>query len=547
MDGARTFVIESCLGRGGFGEVYRARMSGRGTMERDVAVKVLRRDIDPDGQAVRRLRDEGRLLARLDHPTILRVHDLVLLDGRISLVTELVDGQDLTACIQPPAPLQERALLGVLAQVAGALDAAWSTVPPGRKAPLRMVHRDIKPSNIRISRHGHVKLLDFGIARTDEVERESRTRTGMLVGSPAYMAPERFMEAGVLIESDVFALGAILFEGTVGERFYGTLPIPMQVGLAVAPERYAAHLQAQLGRVEDPSVRELLRGLLAFVPSDRPGPAEVQRRFTALGDELGGDSLDRWCRHRVWTDRAGPDGELVGRTVVEGLLAPPTGPNSLSPSLVPGSIVAVPAPAPSIETLDVPGSPLPHEDGPLLGLGSLSALALLTLLLGSGSVGAGLAVSSGLLLVLGPTEPVEPTERVETDVTAPVRVPEPSAEAIVPPRPEPEPVPAPTTPRPAKTSPTPAPAPPVEAPPVDPEAPVLDDPSRFGRVEQEGADAAFAVSESSRVRLPAWLPPGRHEIHAAFGERDPAPAGEVTVEVGRTHRLVCSRRMLRCR
>lgn len=523
MSGSRTFVIASCLGRGGFGEVYRATMSGRGTLEQDVAVKVLRRDIDPDGQAVRRLRDEGRLLSRLDHPTILRVHDLVLLDGRISLVTELVDGADLSTCMEGPDGLGLRALVEVVGRVAAALDAAWSTVPPGADRPLRMVHRDIKPSNIRISRHGRVKLLDFGIARTDSFERESRTRTGMLVGSPAYMAPERFLEQGTLVQSDVFALGAILYEGVSGERFYGTLPLPMQVGLAVHRSRFEAHLTERLQGIADSPAHELVARMLAFSPDDRPLPDEVSQELVDLTDRIRGISLDRWCRRRSWEEGPSLAGELVGRTVTEGLLAP-----MVSASLVPETRVEPDGRLPTVETLEV-------DPPPLIGWGAVGSLGLLAALLGVGSIGAGVAVASALLVVLEP--PVE----------EPV-VPSPVPEAAVPEEAEPEVEVAeePVAPEPAVVPSKPSPRPPavraarvVAPPPVQPAEPP-------GRIAFQGDGRAFLRSSGGDLPLPATVPPGSYEVHASLDGLSTFRVGTVEVRSGSRRTLVCSRRMGRC-
>src|SRR5690606_24343757 len=112
--------------------------------------------------------------------------------------------------------------------------------------PLRLVHRDIKPSNIRVGVHGGVKLLDFGIARADSLEREARTQTDLLVGSPSFMAPERFLDPAVHPASDVFALGATLYEGLARRRFYGELEVPGIAGLAISPERYEAWLAERL-------------------------------------------------------------------------------------------------------------------------------------------------------------------------------------------------------------------------------------------------------------------------------------------------------------
>src|SRR5689334_13675221 len=102
----RQFHIHDCLGRGGYGEVYRSTMVAPGGVKLDVAVKLLRVDLDPGNEAVRRLRDEARLLSALRHPAILQVFDLAVLDGRIGLITEYVEGEDLASLIAPgSAPL----------------------------------------------------------------------------------------------------------------------------------------------------------------------------------------------------------------------------------------------------------------------------------------------------------------------------------------------------------------------------------------------------------------------------------------------------------
>src|SRR5688500_10018636 len=111
--GRRQFRIRHGLGRGGFGDVYRATMVSPGGLVAEVAIKLLRRESDPNAESVRRLRDEGKLLAALTHPTILRVYDLALLDDRVGLVTEYVEGEDLYGLIRPESPekLPHKALL----------------------------------------------------------------------------------------------------------------------------------------------------------------------------------------------------------------------------------------------------------------------------------------------------------------------------------------------------------------------------------------------------------------------------------------------------
>lgn len=529
MDPTRTFTIDRCLGRGGFGEVYRARMTRSGGMEREVALKVLRRDIDPDGQAVRRLRDEGRLLASISHPTILKVHDLVLLDGRIALVTEFVDGHDLTACMLGDDRMGPRALLTVLSHLVGAIMAAWDTRPRPDAEPLRMVHRDIKPSNIRLSPHAVVKLLDFGIARTDAVERESRTRTGMMVGSPAYMAPERFLEHGVLVESDIFSLGAVLYEGLTGTRFYGTLPIPMQVGLAVAPERFEQHLASQLDALEPSELRTLCAEMLAYAPTDRPPLDRLGARLDALSDRTEGPSLERWCRNRPWPRIEERPGELEGQILVEGMLAPPRA-GSLSASLLPDNLPkpapktpVVVSPPPSVETLAL-------TRPPTIDRRVVLALMFGALLIAAGSLSAGVGAGS-LVYALQPSDLPAPDVDVREPEPEPV-LPEP----IVAPEPEPEPEPPPEpAPRPSRPA-APSASEPLPAPPV----------VQGASIQAVGADVVFAISSAGRVRLPAHLPEGRYTLEASFNGGPVRSAGAFTVTRGTPTTLRCSNRMFRC-
>ncbi|MCA9567211.1 MAG: serine/threonine protein kinase, partial [Myxococcales bacterium] len=316
----RQFVIHDCLGRGGFGEVYRATMVSPGGLRTKVALKLLRSDVDPGGDALLRLRDEGRLLAALRHPCILKAYDLALLDGRIGLVTEFVDGVDLHQVVGDLGP---RAALAVLGNVAEALDAAWTSSGHDGDEPLRLVHRDIKPSNIRLSRHGEVKLLDFGIARSDEVDREARTGTGSTVGSLSYMAPERFSRRPPGPEADIYALGATLFELLAGRRLHDD-PVPVEMfRLAANPSAHEQHVEeaiAELGEDTAPIV-PLLRRMLAHTPEERPNAGEVARVAEELEESLEGPTLKRWARDWAWPEQERVAGSFDGRTITEGTLS----------------------------------------------------------------------------------------------------------------------------------------------------------------------------------------------------------------------------------
>ena len=313
QEGARV-EIRACLGRGGFGEVYRAAMTRPGGVQTEVAVKVLRSDVDPGSEAVKRLRDEGRLLAALRHPAILHVHDLVMLDGRVALITEYVDGEDLDLCILGEPPIPVRALLSVLGDVAAALDAAWSTPSPNGQ-PIQLVHRDIKPSNIRIGRHGEVKLLDFGIARATNMLREAHTASNAVMGSYLYMAPERYREDAVEPPSDVYSLGCVLYEGLATERFFENTTLKGIYNTMVTPGRFHSHLETRMRELADvpTDVLVLLRDLLNPDDVIRPTAAEASARLEELAESLPGDSFRRWLRQRAWREQPTVAGTLDGQ------------------------------------------------------------------------------------------------------------------------------------------------------------------------------------------------------------------------------------------
>ena len=322
---ARRFEFVRCLGRGSFGEVYHARMHGTGGLTTEVAVKVLRRDVAPSSQPVQRLRDEGQLLARLNHPNILRVHDMVVLEGRVGLVTELVEGEDLSTLFYATPSLSLKALLEVMTQVAGALEMAWTAPIEDTGGALNLIHRDVKPANVRVGLHGEVKLLDFGIASASTVGREAQTATGVLLGSPAYMAPERFLGGKLGVAGDAFSLGATLYEGLVRERWYGERRLPSIAGLSANQERYEAFAAERLEKLAASFPQEIVNlfaDLLAYAPEQRPVLSDLVQRLESLTDIAPGVPLARWCRQREWMDATTSSGEFDTRSIAEGTSAP---------------------------------------------------------------------------------------------------------------------------------------------------------------------------------------------------------------------------------
>lgn len=315
----RKFHFQLCLGRGGFGEVYLAEMRSAGGLRSRVAVKILLEGVDPRSQAVQRLRDEARLLAVLQHSAIPTVHDLVLLNGRVGLVSEYVEGADLEECIQADPPLSPRGLIDTVGDVADAIDAAYTSKGVDGK-PLHLVHRDIKPANIRIGVRGDVKLLDFGIARAQFADREAKTQTNAVIGSFPYMPPERFDDGAPSDpRGDVFALGCVLYEGITGQRLFGDLSMRQLYDLAYSEDKHGTWIQERLDALGGlpPAVADLLRSMLAYEADDRPTAHDLALACEQLAPSLPGPSLRRWARARDWPPPDDHGGSFAGQTVSE--------------------------------------------------------------------------------------------------------------------------------------------------------------------------------------------------------------------------------------
>ncbi len=293
--GARTLRFLEALGRGGFGAVYLAELHGADDFVQRVAVKLLHSDAAPDSELAARQRDEARLLALLNHDAIVKVTDLLRVDGRPAVVMEVVEGVDCAQLLRD-GPLPARAAAQVVAQAASALDAAWSSPSPRTGAPLRVIHRDVKPANLLVSRHGGVKVLDFGIARA-EFDREGATRS-VQYGTARYMAPEQWLQGNIGHGVDVYALGVTACE-LLGGAALARAPL--------SPAAFAAHVdaavRAAVGAAWPEAValrmERLLRGMLAMGPHERPSAAHVADEALALSELLPGPSLGRWAPERV--------------------------------------------------------------------------------------------------------------------------------------------------------------------------------------------------------------------------------------------------------
>ena len=229
------------------GEVYRARDARLG---RDVAVKVLRASFATDETRLRRFAREAQATSALNHPNILAVFDVGQHDGAPYLVSELLEGETLAARLAS-GRLPPSKAIDLTMQVAAGLAAAHEN---------GIVHRDIKPANLFLTKDGRVKILDFGLARregpadADATREPSLTETGVVMGTPCYMSPEQVRGQSVDARTDIFSLGAVLYEMVAGRRaFAGASPVETMRAILEAdpPALPAATLQASpaLGRI----------------------------------------------------------------------------------------------------------------------------------------------------------------------------------------------------------------------------------------------------------------------------------------------------------
>src|SRR3954453_8523878 len=295
------YELESLIGVGGMGEVWRARDTRR---DRLVAIKLLPESLAHDREFTQRFRRESEVAARLREPHVIPIHDYGEIDGRLYIEMRLVDGKDLAGLLQD-GPLPPARAVAFIAQIAEALDAAHAD---------GLVHRDVKPSNVLVTTNDFVYVVDFGIARSIGSTRTALTISGATVGTLDYMAPERFTNEPIDGRTDVYSLACLLCECLTGQRPFQGPDLPSLL---------YAHLH-----LEPPRPSELVQGV----------PAELNA-VIARGMAKRPD------------DRFATPCELSGaaRTAVDGM---PTGPVRPAPAASSTPASGTPGPA-------APGTPYP--------------------------------------------------------------------------------------------------------------------------------------------------------------------------------------------
>ncbi len=243
------YEIVAPIGAGGMGEVWRARDT---RLARDVAIKVLPPALAADAERVRRFEREARVTGALNHPNILAIYDIGIRDGAPFLVEELLEGETLRAVLAAGA-LPVRRAVELAGQVARGLAAAHAK---------GIVHRDLKPENVFVTNQGHVKILDFALAKLVQKETfgepageastlVAATDVGMVLGTAGYMAPEQVRGQQVDHRADIFALGCVLYEMLSGRRAFSgaTLVDTLSAILKENPPPLPEHVSPELQQV----------------------------------------------------------------------------------------------------------------------------------------------------------------------------------------------------------------------------------------------------------------------------------------------------------
>ena len=328
------YEVLSALGAGGMGEVYRARDTRLG---RDVAIKVLPAERLADEHRRRRFHQEARALSSLNHPHIVTIYEVESAGDVDFIVMEFVRGSTLDQLI-PSRGLPVSQLLRIAVPVAEALAAAHAR---------GIIHRDVKPANLMVGDDGVVKVLDFGLAKLLEPDREPGAATatdlppgdvsafGRIAGTPAYMAPEQATGGKVDARSDVFSFGAVLYEMATGARAFDGRSSAETLAAVLAgqpkPPTQITDVPRELERVilrclrKEPErryqamldVRNDLQELEEEIASRSSGmPARPERRWYKVAVALGivavaaAVAWSRWSRTGIAiTADAGPVGD----------------------------------------------------------------------------------------------------------------------------------------------------------------------------------------------------------------------------------------------
>jgi serine/threonine-protein kinase len=261
------------IGRGGFGTVYLAQDY---VLQEDIILKILNPQLSMDDTAARRFIQELKLTRRVSHKSVIRIHDFLDLGGARAISMEYFPGKDLGHTLTEGGPLELRRGLRIAAQVCDGLAAAHAE---------GVIHRDIKPANILVGKDDVTRLVDFGLASIqDTLGGESRlTKSGLLIGTPEYMAPEQITGEAVDHRVDLYSLGIVMYEALSGIKPY-VAETPVKV-LFQHLEGGALPLGSVVPGLPD-AVGALVACAMAREPGERPASAAELRGLIDRALEL---------------------------------------------------------------------------------------------------------------------------------------------------------------------------------------------------------------------------------------------------------------------
>jgi serine/threonine-protein kinase len=360
------YRLESLLGAGGMGEVYKAYDTHR---DRYVALKLLPEALSGDQEYLKRFRRESNVAARLRDPHVIPIHDFGEIDGQLFIDMRLVDGADIGTLLETYGQIAPQRAVYLISQVAEALDAAHAD---------HLVHRDIKPSNILVTSSDFVYVVDFGIARAFGGRQTPLTVTGVTVGTWQYMAPERFTGHDIDGRADVYSLACVLHECLTGAPPFGDrdLPALMYAQLYFGPPEASSLVEGvpraldaviARGMAKDPKDRFATAGALAAAASEAllaepPIPAMTELpppTWTEIPDPAGQAETAAAAGQGV-AKRPGPEPEPAGDRSAQGV------PYSLTQTVIAGSVrdqagTRPPENSQQATSLDPVGSRLPPD------------------------------------------------------------------------------------------------------------------------------------------------------------------------------------------
>ena len=264
---AGRYRIIALLGKGGMGEVYRADDL---TLGQPVALKFLPEEASRDESLLERFRNEVRIARRVSHPNVCRVYDVGEVDGHTFFTMEYVDGEDLASLLRRIGRLPPDKATDIARQLCAGLAAAHAK---------GVLHRDLKPANIMLDGRGQVVMTDFGLAGLTDQIHGADVRSG----TPAYMAPEQLAGREVTAQSDIYALGLVLYEVFTGKRAFTaeTLAEVVRTGAQSTPSR-----PSSVVRDLDPAVERVILRCLEPEPRSRPASALSVAAALPGGDPL---------------------------------------------------------------------------------------------------------------------------------------------------------------------------------------------------------------------------------------------------------------------